>query len=206
MKNYAVLAASLGALLALSAVNAQERTDTESAQPASPVVTANYPSRTTGVLILGSDWLPLVADPPMKTRFKHGFAPALTMGVAPATMVVDYDGAHAMVQVAPGRPILCVCHLVSVPGKPALVRLHAKKDMRELDAGKLHISAKVAEAQKNDLIAVDISRPENGVWLIQPQVALPSGEYGLMLGVQSVGIFPFSVGGSETPSESKQKR
>jgi hypothetical protein len=99
------------------------------------------------------------------------------------------------VQVEPGRPILCVCHLISVPGKPVLVRLHPKKDIRELDAGKLHMSAKIAEAQKSDLIPAGISQPENGVWLIQPQQALAAGEYALMLGTQSLGIFPFSVPG-----------
>lgn len=201
-----LLAASLGLVFVASAVHAQERTSTGSSPAASPVVAANYPSRTTGVLILGSDWLPLVSEPPLKTRFKHGFAPALTMGVAPATMVADYAGSHAMVQVEPGRPILCVCHLISIPGRPVLVRLQPKKNIRELDAGKLHIGAKVAEAQKTDLIAVNVSQPENTVWLIQPQPALPAGEYALMFGTQSFSVFPFSVAASETPAETEKKR
>ena len=155
------------------------------------------------MLILGSDWLPLASEPPLKTRFKHGFAPALTMGVAPATMVADYEGSHATVQVGPGRPILCVCHLLSMPGKPTLVRLHPKKNLRELDGGKLHLGAKMAEAQANDLIAVRVSQPENTVWLIQPQQMLTAGEYALMFGIQSFSIFPFSVIGSQTAPEAQ---
>lgn len=205
MRHYTVLAVYFGAVLALSALNAQEPTSAESSAAASPVVTADYPSRTTGVLILGSDWLPLASEAPLKTRFKHGFAPALTMGVAPAAIVTDYEGLHATVQIEPGRPILCVCHVLSVPGRPALVKLHPKKDVRELDGGKLHLGAKVAEAQASDLIAVNISQPENMVWLVQPQQALPAGEYALMFGTQSLAIFSFSVAGSETPA-AKEKR
>ena len=55
------------------------------------------------------------------------------------------------------------------------------------------IGAKVAEAQKSDLIAVSISKPEDTVWLIQPEEMLPPGEYALMLGTQNIVIFPFTV-------------
>ena len=206
MAHHVVVAVCFGTVLTLSAASAQERTDPGSSPTTSPVVTADYPSRSVGVLILKSDWLPLASEPPLRTRFKHGFAPALTMGVAPATMVAEYEGSHAIIQVGTGRPILCVCRVISLPGRPTLVRLHPKKNVRELDAGKLHLGAKTAEAQTGDIIAVNISQPENTVWLVQPQETLLSGEYALMFGTQSFGIFPFSVAGSETRPEPQRKR
>ncbi len=206
MAHHIVVAVCFATVLALSTASAQERTDPGSSPTTSPVVAADYPSRSVGVLILKSDWLPLASEPPLRTRFKHGFAPALTMGVAPATMVAEYAGAHAMVEAGTDRPILCVCHVISLPGRPTLVRLHPKKNVRELDAGKLHLGAKTAEAQAGDIIAVNMSQPENAVWLVQPQEPLQPGEYALMFGIQSFGIFPFSIAGSETPLEPRKKR
>jgi hypothetical protein len=45
-------------------------------------------------------------------------------------------------------------------------------------------------------LPVAISQPEENVWLIQPEQALPPGEYALMLGAQNLNVFPFSVAGS----------
>jgi hypothetical protein len=51
----------------------------------------------------------------------------------------------------------------------------------------------MSEAKQNDLIAVEVSQPENIVWLVRPLEALPAGEYALMLGTQNMSIFPFTV-------------
>jgi hypothetical protein len=154
-----------------------------------------YPKLRAGILILDSDWQPVPGTGPARSRAKHGFAPAVTYGIAPAAMVSEYAGLHAQVQVKPGQPIICACHLISLPGDPVLVVLHPvpKKDLRELHAGNLHIGMKSQEAEKSDLIPVHMSHPEDMVWLLQPDQALPPGEYALMLGTQNLAIFPFTV-------------
>lgn len=184
---------------------AQNKTSPDSAPATPPTVTADYPSDRAGILIQSSDWLSVPAAMPAKSHLKHGLAPTFTYGIAPAEAVSDYAGLHASVQIEPGRPVICLCHLLSLPGNPALVILHAKKDFRELDGGSLHIRGKMEEAQKTDLIAINISQPESTVWLVQPQQPLPAGEYALMLGTQNVSIFPFTVAAASPPSATPEK-
>lgn len=182
---------------------AQEKASTDSA---APVVTADYPRSRAGVLIDPPDWPAISAAAPAKIHAKRGFAPAFTYGAVPATTVAEYQGPHASVEVEPGKPIICICHTLSLPGNPAIVRLHLKKDTRELDGGKLRIGAKVATAEASDLIAIAVSQPENGVWLVQPRQELQAGEYALMLGTQNMSIFPFTVAaGASAPAAGKQR-
>lgn len=171
-----------------------------------PAVTAGYPRDRAGLFILGKDWISIPSEAPAMVRLKHGFAPALTHGIAPAEAVTDYEGLHAQVQTEPGRPAICLCHFISLPGDPALVRLHPKKNVRELDGGNIHIGAKFEEAEKNGLIPINISQPESAVWLVQPQQELPAGEYALMLGTQNIGIFPFTVAPASPPPATPEKR
>lgn len=162
---------------------------------ASPTVTADYPTNRPGILIQDSDWYSVPSESPSKSHVKHGFAPAVTYGLAPAAMVSDYEGIHARVQIESGLPVICICRFYSIPGDPVIVKLHPdpKKDLRELDAGNLHVGVKMEEAQKNDLVPVNVSQPEDMVWLVQPQQPLPPGEYALMLGTQNIIIYPFTV-------------
>ena len=152
-----------------------------------------------------SDWISIPSEMPAKSHLKHGFAPALTYGIAPAAAVSDYEGLHARLQIEQSRPVICICHVISLPGNPALVRLHPKKNFRQLDGGNLHIGAKIAEAEKTDLLPINISQPESMVWLVQPQQALPAGEYALMLGTQNPSIFPFTVAAASPPSVAPEK-
>ena len=184
---------------------AQNKTAPDSTSATPPPLTANYPSYRAGVLILNSDWISIPSETPAKTHLKHGFAPAVSYGIAPAEAVSDYEGLHARVQIEPGRPVICICHVLSLPGNPALVRLHPKKNFRELNGGNLHIGAKLAEAEKNDLVPTNVSQPESAVWLVQPQQALPAGEYALMLGTQNPSIFPFTVAAASPPSVAPEK-
>ncbi len=185
-------AMALGIVPALSlCAGGQNKADLVS--PDSTTVTAEYPRDRVGVLILTVDWVSVPSQAPVKSHLKHGLAPTFTYGIAPATAVSDYDGLHAQVEVPPGQPVICICHVLSLPGDPVIVRLHPKKNLRELDGGNLHIRGKVEEAEKNDLLPVNVTQPENMVWLIQPQDALPPGEYALMLGTQNLSIFPFTV-------------
>ena len=69
----------------------------------------------------------------------------------------------------------------------------------------VHIGAKLAEAEKNDLIPTIVSQPEGTVWLVQPQQALPDGEYALMAGTQNMSIFPFTVAAATPSSAASQK-
>ena len=201
------VAIALGIVSALPLLTAAQNTPApESGSATPPTLTAEYPRDRTGILIRNSDWISIPSEMPAKIRMKHGFAPALTYGIAPAGAVTDYEGLHARVQIEPGRPVMCICHVISLPGNPALVRLHPKKNVRELDGGKLHIGAKFAEAEKSDLIPINVSQPESTVWLVQPQQALPAGEYALMAGTQNMSIFPFTVAAASPASVAPEKR
>lgn len=147
-----------------------------------------------GVLIGGLTWTEILPTPPAESRVKRAIAASLTYGAIPARLVAEYDGLHADVQMLPGRPILCICHIPEVSVPPALVRLHPKKNSRELNGGRIPVpGGEIGEATKSDLIAVEVSRPETAVWLIQPREALRAGEYALMVGTQNMAIFPFTV-------------
>ena len=63
---------------------AQNKTAPDSTSATPPPLTANYPSDRAGVLILSSDWISIPSATPAKTHLKHGFAPAVTYGIAPA--------------------------------------------------------------------------------------------------------------------------
>jgi hypothetical protein len=158
----------------------------------------DYPRDRAGVMIQGRDWVDVEAAAPAKTRAKHRIAASLSYGAVPATVVAEYEGLHAKVTIDPGRPVICLCHLLSLPGTPALARLHPKKTSRELDGGRMSVlpvvgGSKNAGAKEGDLIAVDVSQPEHTVWLVRPRQPLPPREYALMLGAQNISIFPFTV-------------
>lgn len=183
---------------------AQNRPDSNSPPPTS--LSGDYPDDGVGVLIENSGWTAVPDVSPTKTRAKHGIANSFTYGAVPATIVATYDGAHSEVQIQPGRPTICICHVPPLPGAPVIVKLHAKKDSRELDGGRLPIiGAKMAEARENDLIPVKVSQPESTVWLVRPVQAIPPGEYALMLGTQNINIFPFTVGASGHPASLPSK-
>lgn len=121
---------------------------TDSASDA-PKLTADYPRNPPGVLIQGSAWMPITPAAPFKTHTKHAAASFFSDGVVPAAIVADYEGPHAAVEVEPGQPMICICHIIGMPGNPVLVKLHPKKQFRELDGGNLPIfGSKVAEAKK----------------------------------------------------------
>jgi len=162
--------------------------------------TADYPANQAGILIQGSSssWTEVKNQMPVKTKAARGIAASLSYGLVPAKVVAEYEGDHAPTRAENGQPILCICHMVGLPGQPVLVRLHPKKASRELDGGKMIVypvvgGAKTADANKSDLIAADLAQPDSQVWLIRPQSALPPGEYALMLGTQNINIFPFTV-------------
>ena len=177
---------------------AQSRPDANS--PPTATLSADYPDDGVGVLIENSGWSAVRNVPPTKTKTKHGIAHSFTYGVVPATLVATYDGAHSEVHIPSGRPTICICHVPPLPGAPVIVKLHAKKDSRELDSGRLPIiGAKMAGATENDLIPVKVSQPESTVWLVRPLEAIPPGEYALMLGTQNISIFPFTVVARDHP-------
>jgi hypothetical protein len=180
-----------------------QNTATGSAAPSD--LAADYPAGSAGVLIQGSDWLPISAASPSRVRTKNGLAASLSYGAVRAVAEADYNGDHADIQITPARPAICVCQIASLPGDPILVKLHPQKGMRVLDGGKLPIiGAKIAEASKSDSIPVQVSHPENTVWVLRPLAALPAGEYALMLGSQNFVIYPFTV--SATPADSSPEK
>jgi len=163
-----------------------------------PELTADYPRSPAGVLIQSAQWMAVANQTPSKTKMAHRVAASLSYGLAPAKVAAEYEGEHAPTQVEAVQPIICICHFMSLPGDPVLVRLHPKKLSRELDGGKMIIypvvgGAKMADANKSDLIPADVSHPDPQVWLIRPQSPLQPGEYALMLGTQNMSIFPFAV-------------
>jgi hypothetical protein len=168
--------------------------------------TAEYPNDRAGVFIQKIEWQEVSSVTPTKTRARHAIAASLSYGAVPANLVSEYEGAHAAVEVPAGLPVICICHLLSLPGDPVIVRLHPKKNLRELDGGKMIVypvvgGSKAADANSSDLISVDVAKPDAHVWLIRPQAALAAGEYALMLGTKNVAIFPFTVAEAPTPAE-----
>jgi hypothetical protein len=191
----AIVAFFLLATCAASAIHAQDQPESA----AVPAFTADYPLNRAGILIKDGKWSQVANQSPVKTRAARGFAASLSYGLVPAKVVAVYAGEHAPTRAGVGQPVLCICHMISLPGDPVLVRLHSKKDSRELDGGKMIVypvvgGAKSADANKSDLIPVDVSHPEENVWLVRPQVTLDPGEYALMLGTQNMSIFAFTIG------------
>jgi hypothetical protein len=165
---------------------------------------ADYPTDRPGVFIQSSSWMELQGAMPFKTRAAHGIAASFSYGLVPAKVVADYQGDHASAAVNPGQPVICICHIFSLPGQPVIVRLHPKKNSRELDGGKMIVypvvgGSKMAGAKESDLIPVDVSQPNPQVWLVRPHSPLEPGEYALMLGTQNLNLFPFTV--AEAPAD-----
>lgn len=184
-------------------------TPAQNSQAQGSTLTADYPNDRVGMLVQDSGWNEIPSAMPAKTKAKHGIAASLSYGAVPATVVAEYEGPHAQTQVHDAQPIICICHILSIPGDPVIVRLHLKKTTRELDGGKMVVypivgGNKMADANKSDLVPVEISHPDPHVWLIRPQSVLPEGEYALMLGTQNVNVFPFGVAASDTPPAQKK--
>lgn len=165
----------------------------------------DYPANKAGILIQADGWMPVANQNPTKTKAAHGIAAGLSYGLVPAKIVAEYDGDHASTQVPAGQPVICICHMLSIPGNPLIVRLHPKKGARELDGGRMVVypvvgGSKMADANKTDIVPVDVTQPEPQVWLVHAQIALEPGEYALMLGSQNISIFPFTVVAPSSPS------
>jgi hypothetical protein len=183
----------------LHLAQAQSKTDNASSTPSN--FTADYPKDRAGVFVENSSWVALSSEFPSKTLTKRAFASSLTYGAVSGAIVSEYPGQHAKLQIETRRPVICICNLVSIPGAPVLVKLHPKKDLRELDGGRLPvIGAKIAEAKRSDLVPTDVVQPENNYWLVRATEDLPPGEYALMLGTQNVSIFSFTI---TTPPDEK---
>jgi hypothetical protein len=174
-----------------------------SAQTTSSIIpnsafTAEYPADRAGIFIRNSSWQEIKSETPIKTKAKRGIAASLSYGAVPAKLVAEYEGDHAARQVESAQLTLCICHLLDLPGEPVIVRLHPKNNSRELDGGKMIVypivgGSKTADANKSDLIPVEVAHPDPHVWLVRSQSALPVGEYALMLGTQNVNIYSFTV-------------
>jgi hypothetical protein len=156
--------------------------------------TAEYPMDRAGIFIQTPDWKDIKNQMPTKTKAAHGLAASLSYGLVPAKVVAEYEGEHAPAQASAGQPILCICHILSLPGQPVIVRLRPKKGSRELDGGKMIVYPVVGGSKTAD------ADPQ--VWLVRPEVVLGPGEYALMLGTQNVAIYPFSVAG-DSPAAPK---
>jgi hypothetical protein len=176
-----------------------------SSAPSSP--TPDYPTDRAGVLIQSSDWASIDATMPSKTRAKGSIAQSLSYGAVRGTAVADYNGDHAAVQIKPGRVLICICRMISLPGDPLIVKLHPQKGgMRELDGGKLPIlGSKMTEATRSDLIPAEVLHPDSYTWLVRSQDALPEGEYALMLGAQNMAVFPFTISAATSDSANSAK-
>lgn len=167
-------------------------------QATSLQVSAAYPMDQAGIFIQDAKWMLVANQNPVQTKARRGFAASLSYGIVPAKLVAEYEGEHSPTRVDAARPILCICHILSLPGDPVLVRLHPKKGLRELDGGKMIVypvvgGSKMLDASKSDLVPTDVSQPESNVWLVRPQAPLEPGEYALMLGTGNASIYAFSV-------------
>ena len=177
------------------------------ASPAPSNFPAEYPDDGANVLI-DSGWVALSQELPSKPRTKWGFVSSLSFGVVAGGIIAEYPGRHAELQIETRRPVFSICNVPTLASTPALVKLHPKKDLRELDAGRLPVlGAKVAEAKRSSLVSTEIVQPESGCWLVRPREDLPAGEYALMLGPQNFGIFAFTIAyppvGTPSPAPKK---
>jgi hypothetical protein len=191
-----LLLVTLSSSGAICAQNQPSQSDT-----AGSSFTADYPADRSGIFIQGSSWKEITNAMPAKTKAAHGIAASLSYGAVPAKVVAEYAGEHAPAQVNAGQIAICICRVLSLPGEPVIVRLHSKKDSRELDGGKMIVypvvgGSKMADANNSDLIPVDQAHPDPHVWLVRPQSPLAPGEYALMLGTQNLNIYPFTVSAS----------
>jgi hypothetical protein len=174
--------------------------------PANRVI-EDYPEGDVGVLIQAAEWTAIPQEGPSRTRVERGWAASLSYGAVPANLISEYAGAHASVQIAPRRVLICLCGFDSLPGSPALVKLRPKKETRELDGGRLQpFRGKVSEARQSDLLSIDVSHPDDGVWLVQSIDSLPPGEYALMVGTQNMNIFPFTITDKQSTSSASSEK
>ncbi len=165
--------ASSGILLTAPLLSTAQPRAASTVTPSS-VFPSTYPADHAGVFVQTPDWAEIAGVAPSRTKAKHGIAASLSYGVVPATVVAEYEGAHASIQMKSGQPFFCLCHLLSLPGDRVIVRLHQKKNFRELDGGKMIVypvvgGSKQADANQSDLTAVSISHPDPHVWLVRPQ-------------------------------------
>lgn len=200
----------IGCLIILLTYSVTTLAQDKSAQAAESdsSLASEIPMDRAGVMLHDTAWQDVRSQYPAKTRMPHSIAASLSYGVVPAKLVADYEGEHAATQTSNLQPTICVCHFASIPGQPVIVRLHIRKSMRELDGGKMIVypivgGSKMTEAQKTDLVQVDVKQQGDQVWLVRPQAALEPGEYALMLGTQNLAIFPFTVEGSADSKPAK---
>src|SRR5262249_11803541 len=119
---------------------------------------AVYPDDEAGVLIQGSEWSALEAEAPVEIKIKRALATALSDGLIPANVVAEYTGAHAETQISAKQPFICICHAPTLQTIPVLVRLHMKKDSRELNGGRVPApGARIAQAKETDIVPTEIS-------------------------------------------------
>jgi hypothetical protein len=187
---------------------AQDKPSTASPSPSNFPV--EYPNDGASVLVENSGWVDLSEKSPSNVRTKRGLLGSLTYGVIRAAVIAEYQGQHAELQIETRRPVFCVCNVPSFPGGPVLVKLHPKKDFRELDGGRLPVSgAKIAEAKQSDQVPTEAVQPENACWLMRPRKDVLPGEYALMLGTQNMSILPFTIanpsGGNPAPAKVPKK-
>jgi hypothetical protein len=198
-------------LLAAFAISCAIHAQTQSIIPSDTAAgfTTDYPAVQPGIFIQSSSWKELLNESPAKSKAAHGIAASLSYGAVPAKLVAEYAGEHAPIQVGAGQVTICICHILSLPGQPVIVRLQSKKGVRELDGGKMVVNpftggSKIADANKSDLISTDQAHPDPQIWLVRTKSPLLPGEYALMLGTQNLSIFPFSVSGPSTNSVAAQ--
>ena len=164
------------------------------ASPAPSNFPAEYPNDGATVLVENSGWVDLSEEFPSNIRTKRGLVGSLTYGAIPASVIVEYQGQHAQLQIETRRPIFSICDVPSFAGGPVLVKLHPKKDLRELDGGRLPVlGAKIAEAKQSDQVQTEAVQPEKACWLMRPREDLSAGEYALLLGTQNMIIFSFTT-------------
>lgn len=176
------------------------------ASPAPSNFPAEYPNDGASVLVENSGWVDLSEEFPSNIRTKRGLVGSLTYGAIPASVIVEYQGQHAQLQIETRRPVFSICNVPSFG--PVLVKLHPKKDLRELDGGRLPVlGAKIAQAKQSDQVPTEAVQPEKACWLMRPREGLPAGEYALLLGTKNMIIFSFTTanppGGNPAPAPKK---
>jgi hypothetical protein len=189
---YAAASILFSLLLSAQQLPAPDKPSTVSHTPSN--FPAEIPTDGVAVFVQNSGWEDLSQEIPSKIRTKRGLAGSFTYEVIPAVAIAEYSGQHAELQIEARRPVVSVCNFPSFRGGPVVVRLHPKKDLRELNAGRIPVfGAKIAEVKQSDVVPTEMAQPEGACRLLRPRKDLPAGEYALMLPSQNFAIFAFTI-------------
>ena len=107
---------------------------------------------------------------------------AATLGLKGVDIKSMIDGSKSEIRTKATSPAFLFRGDLFKPNDYALVSVEAKEDRRELKTGKVGLFGRVkSEVDKNDMVAVKLSKMEDGLWRVVPEKAMTTGEYAFVV-------------------------